>query len=34
LPGVKAKLKAVPDWQERLREFTDKLIEKMKTEGE
>ncbi|MBS3026915.1 MAG: hypothetical protein HCA25_07415 [Dolichospermum sp. DET50] len=34
LPGVKANLKAVPDWQERLREFTDKLIEKMKTEGE
>lgn len=27
LPGVKNKLKAVPDWQERLREFVDKLIE-------
>jgi hypothetical protein len=27
LPGVKVKLKAVPNWQEHLREFTDKLIE-------
>lgn len=26
LPGVKDKLKAVPDWQERLREFVDELI--------
>jgi hypothetical protein len=25
-PGVKTKLKAVPDWQERLREFVDQLI--------
>lgn len=24
--GQKEKLKAVPDWQERLREFVDKLI--------
>ncbi|MBE9197986.1 MULTISPECIES: hypothetical protein [unclassified Nodularia (in: cyanobacteria)] len=34
LPGVKAKLKAVPNWQERLREFTDKLIEEIKVEGD
>ncbi len=27
LPGVKDKLKAVPNWQERLREFVDSLIE-------
>lgn len=26
LPGVKDKLKAVPDWQERLREFVNELI--------
>ncbi|WP_343038357.1 hypothetical protein [Brasilonema bromeliae] len=26
LPGVKEKLKAVPDWQERLRGFVDELI--------
>ncbi len=26
LPNVKDRLKAVPDWQERLREFVDKLI--------
>ncbi|GAX45114.1 hypothetical protein NIES4075_61350 [Tolypothrix sp. NIES-4075] len=25
--GVKDKLKAVPNWQERLREFVDNLIE-------
>jgi hypothetical protein len=25
--GQKEKLKTVPDWQERLREFVDKLIE-------
>jgi hypothetical protein len=25
--GVREKLKAVPDWQERLREYVDKLIE-------
>jgi hypothetical protein len=25
--GVKEKLKAVPNWQERLRNFVDKLIE-------
>jgi hypothetical protein len=25
--GVKDKLKAVPDWQERLRKFVDELIE-------
>jgi hypothetical protein len=27
LPGIKDKLKTVPDWQERLREFVDKIIE-------
>ncbi|MBD0264724.1 MAG: hypothetical protein ICV78_18975 [Tolypothrix sp. Co-bin9] len=27
--GQKAKLKAVPDWQERLREYVDKLIEEV-----
>jgi len=26
LPGVKDKLKTIPDWQERLRELVDKLI--------
>ncbi|MGJ5672682.1 MAG: hypothetical protein ACR9NN_22060 [Nostochopsis sp.] len=26
LPGVREKLKAVPDWQERLRNFVDELI--------
>jgi hypothetical protein len=26
-PGVKAKLKAIPNWQKRLREFVDQLIE-------
>ncbi|MEH2056099.1 MAG: hypothetical protein V7K97_08065 [Nostoc sp.] len=26
LPGVKDKLKSVPDWQERLRKFVDELI--------
>jgi hypothetical protein len=26
-PGVKDKLKAVPQWQERLRKFVDSLIE-------
>ena len=25
-PGVREKLKTVPDWQERLREFVDRLI--------
>jgi hypothetical protein len=25
-PGVKAKLKAVPNWQERLREYVDELV--------
>ncbi len=25
--GAREKLKAVPDWQERLREYVDKLIE-------
>jgi hypothetical protein len=27
LPGVKDKLKTVPDWQERLREFVYQLIQ-------
>jgi hypothetical protein len=27
LPGVKDKLKSIPDWQGRLRAFIDKLIE-------
>ncbi|BAY47281.1 hypothetical protein SAMD00079811_48980 [Scytonema sp. HK-05] len=26
LPGVREKLKAVPNWQERLRDFVDQLI--------
>lgn len=25
-PGVKSKLKAIPNWQKRLREFIDELI--------
>jgi len=25
-PGVKVKLKAVPEWQERLREYVDELV--------
>lgn len=25
-PGVKAKLKTVPNWQERLREYVDELV--------
>ncbi|RUT01330.1 hypothetical protein DSM106972_068810 [Dulcicalothrix desertica PCC 7102] len=27
LPGVKGKLKNIPNWQERLRQAVDKLIE-------
>jgi len=27
--GIREKLKAVPDWQERLRECVDKLIEEV-----
>lgn len=27
LPGVREKLKTVPDWQKRLREFVNSLIE-------
>jgi len=27
--GVREKLKAVPDWQKRLREYVDKLIEEV-----
>ena len=34
LPGVKDKLRAVPNWQERLREFVDKLIVDMNLEGD
>ncbi|MBD2204764.1 hypothetical protein H6G33_13690 [Calothrix sp. FACHB-1219] len=29
LPGVREKLKTVPDWQERLREYVDQLIQDM-----
>ncbi|MBW4445991.1 MAG: hypothetical protein KME38_03680 [Spirirestis rafaelensis WJT71-NPBG6] len=32
LPGIKDKLKAVPNWQERLRELVDRLIDEAKTE--
>ncbi|MBE9198963.1 MULTISPECIES: hypothetical protein [unclassified Nodularia (in: cyanobacteria)] len=34
LPGVKDKLKTVPNWQERLREFVDRLIDEVKIEGD
>ena len=34
LPGVKDKLRAVPDWQERLREYVDQLIVDMNLEGD
>ncbi|MBO1054937.1 hypothetical protein PN450_00845 [Dolichospermum lemmermannii CS-548] len=27
LPGVREKIKTVPNWQQRLREFVDQLIE-------
>ncbi|NJL65402.1 MAG: hypothetical protein HC903_31025 [Methylacidiphilales bacterium] len=27
LPGVRDKLKTVPNWQERLREYVDRLIQ-------
>lgn len=30
LPGVKAKLKAVPNWQERIREAVDSIINEAK----
>lgn len=33
LPGVKDKLKAVPNWQERLRNFVNKLIEEERNHG-
>ncbi len=29
LPGVREKLKTVPDWQERLREFVNELVQKV-----
>jgi hypothetical protein len=29
LPGVKNKLKAIPDWQERLRELVNDLIKEV-----
>ncbi len=32
LPGVKDKLKTIPDWQERLREFVAMLIEETNIE--
>ncbi|MBW4625516.1 MAG: hypothetical protein KME49_08430 [Brasilonema octagenarum HA4186-MV1] len=34
LPGVKDKLKSVPDWQGRIREFVDKLIDEVNVEGD
>ncbi len=34
LPSVKDKLKTIPDWQERLREFVDRLIDEVKIEGD
>ncbi|MFB2769552.1 hypothetical protein ACE1AT_09715 [Pelatocladus sp. BLCC-F211] len=34
LPEVKDKLKSVPNWQERLREFVDKLIVEANIEGD
>ena len=27
LPGVREKLKTVPDWQERLRKYVDELVQ-------
>jgi hypothetical protein len=30
LPDVKTKLKAIPNWQNRLREFVERLIEENK----
>lgn len=32
-PGIRDKLKAVPDWQERLREYVDQLIADHKNHG-
>jgi chloramphenicol O-acetyltransferase len=29
LPGIREKLKTVPDWQERLRKFVDELIQEV-----
>jgi hypothetical protein len=29
LPGVREKLKTVPDWQERLRDFVDQLVQEV-----
>ncbi|BDA69671.1 hypothetical protein CAL7716_038370 [Calothrix sp. PCC 7716] len=34
LPGVKDKLKVIPNWQERLRAAVDKLIEEAKIQGD
>lgn len=34
LPGVKDKLRAIPNWQGKLREFVDKLIVDMNLEGD
>jgi hypothetical protein len=31
LPGVREKLRAVPNWQERLRKFVDQLISEEST---
>ncbi|BAZ25497.1 hypothetical protein NIES4073_64020 [Kalymmatonema gypsitolerans NIES-4073] len=34
LPGVREKLKTVPNWQERLREFVDQLISEKPNQNE
>jgi len=31
--GQKEKLKAIPDWQERLREFVDQLVSSLPKDG-
>lgn len=33
MPGVREKLKAVPNWQKRFREFVDQLIEEAEQIG-
>jgi hypothetical protein len=34
LPGVREKLRTVPNWQERLRDFVDQLISEESTHNE
>ncbi|MEA5623761.1 hypothetical protein [Nostoc sp. UHCC 0251] len=34
LPGIKDKLKSVPGWQERLREFVDTLVVEVNIESD